>query len=274
MDQGRNYILPVETVGHALAQLMYSIVITTNGTEQVGGVKNAIPNLSLYIPYDDTGPNVNLTIPLGPVLDGIKPILEQYGIGMTIFLNSADGSGYTLKVKIYKGLDRTSSQSVNKIVRFSPAFDSLTNIKELHSIAGLKNVVYTFPPVFSKTTPKLGPGFACLAPGDTDLGFNRRVMVIIVDEITEDMVLDDQSGVNTLLDVKAQNALANNTFTKIVDGEVVPQNDFVYGTDYNLGDIIELQGYSNLVQNARITEYIRSQDAAGERAYPTVSVIA
>jgi hypothetical protein len=40
-----------------------------------------------------------------------------------------------------------------------------------------------------------------------------------------------------------------------------------------LGDIIEVQGNSDIVSTARVTEYIHSQDAAGEKAYPTVTMI-
>ena len=53
----------------------------------------------------------------------------------------------------------------------------------------------------------------------------------------------------------------------------MPDNQFQYGIHYNLGDVIEVEGNTGVVQSARITEYIRSQDAAGEKAYPTVSMI-
>jgi hypothetical protein len=75
------------------------------------------------------------------------------------------------------------------------------------------------------------------------------------------------------LDIAAYNYLLNYTFTKAVDGEFVPQSPYIFGIDYFLGDVIELQGASGLIQNARVTEYIRSQDSTGEKAYPTVAVI-
>jgi hypothetical protein len=68
-------------------------------------------------------------------------------------------------------------------------------------------------------------------------------------------------------------ALANNNYTKLVDGEVVPQPQYKYGVNYKLGDLIELVGSDGGVQKAQVTEYIRSKDATGEKAYPTVSVV-
>jgi hypothetical protein len=65
----------------------------------------------------------------------------------------------------------------------------------------------------------------------------------------------------------------DNKFTKVVDGEIVPDIQFKYGVHYYLGDVVELQGNSGIVQNARVTEYIRTQDESGERAYPTVTVL-
>jgi hypothetical protein len=58
-----------------------------------------------------------------------------------------------------------------------------------------------------------------------------------------------------------------------VDGEVAPTNLFQYGKDYNLGDIIEVQGNTSLVDVSRVTEYIRTQTAEGEKSYPTVVAI-
>ena len=77
----------------------------------------------------------------------------------------------------------------------------------------------------------------------------------------------------SILNSRANDDLSNNHFIKAVDGEIVPDNQFKYGIHYNLGDIIEVEGNSGVVQTARITEYIRAQDNAGEKAYPTVSMI-
>jgi len=98
-------------------------------------------------------------------------------------------------------------------------------------------------------------------------------MMIFADDITTDMVAGNSQSLVNILNSRALDELTNNPFIKSVDGEIVPDNQFQYGIHYNLGDVIEVEGNTGVVQSARITEYIRSQDAAGEKAYPTVSMI-
>jgi len=98
-------------------------------------------------------------------------------------------------------------------------------------------------------------------------------MMIFADDITTDMVAGNSQSLVNILNSRALDELTNNHFIKSVDGEIVPDNQFQYGIHYNLGDVIEVEGNTGVVQSARITEYIRSQDAAGEKAYPTVTMI-
>jgi hypothetical protein len=58
-----------------------------------------------------------------------------------------------------------------------------------------------------------------------------------------------------------------------VDGETSPISEYKYGTDYKMGDILELESFTGALSKARVTEFIRSQDSNGEKAYPTISVI-
>ena len=116
------------------------------------------------------------------------------------------------------------------------------------------------------------PGVSRLS-GSQYTGFDLRAQMILPSDITTDMVGGSQANLVNILNSRAYDALTTNHFVKAVDGEIVPENQFQYGIHYNLGDIIEVEGNSGIVQTARITEYIRSQDPAGEKAYPTVSMI-
>ena len=245
---------------------------TIDSSTGIDGPRQVIPNLSLDT-YDTTGAMITMGISYGPLYDGLVQIAQTSMVGFTLYLASASTSGYSLKFKSYRGRDLTSGQSLLPIVRFSSAMDSLTEVKELRSIAGYKNVAYAFAPA--------NPGGLADSPGVayTDvnaknaIGFDRRIIMVFADDITTDLVGGDKAVLVQLLTQRAKDALANNNYVKMVDGELVPQSQFQYGRDYGLGDIIELQGPSGLVQNARITEYIRAQDSTGEREYPTVSVI-
>ena len=188
---------------------------------------------------------------------------------MQIALESATDAGYSLKFRTYRGLNRTSSQSVNEQVRFSPEMDSLTDIKELRSISDFKTNVWTFAPA--------NPGELAGTPGYSNYGsysgFDLRAMMVFCEDITTDAIGGSAQTLVDILNTRARDALTDHIYRKVVDGEVVPGVQFHYGAHYYLGDIVELQGNSGIVQNARVTEYIRVQDEAGQRAYPTVAVI-
>ena len=235
----------------------------------------AIPGLGLRA-YDDTGGIIKVGVPYGPVFKALKEIATTYEIGQQITLDSVTDSSYFLGYRNYKGLDRTTDQVINSAVRFSPQMDSFTDMKDLQSIAALKTQVYSFAPGLKpdEGQPPLTtiPGVAALT-GPQYTGFDLRALMTFEGDISTDMVGGSQQNVVNILNSRAFDQLTNNTYVKSVDGEIVPDNQFKYGVHYNLGDIVEVEGNTGVVQAARITEYIRSQDSAGEKAYPTVTMI-
>jgi hypothetical protein len=227
----------------------------------------AIPNLGLKS-YDQSG-SVALAVPYGPVYDAMRAIATAYEIGIRITLEPTDAVPGQLLFQAYKGLDHTTAQSVNPIVRFSPQMDTLTNIKELQSISGYKNLVYSFcPPNPDGLAPNCG---SASVSGPT--GWDLRAELTFEEDITTDMVGGDANAMQNLLNSRATIAMNNARAVKAVDGTIVPLHQFQYNVDYTLGDIIEVQGNSGVVQNSRITEYIRAQDSSGEKAYPTVAML-
>jgi Siphovirus ReqiPepy6 Gp37-like protein len=269
-----------ETPGWMLWAIVYYMCCTgspyLNGTYPTG-ITNpqqlAIPGLGLK-DYDKSGIPIKTGIPYGPVYDAMREIATAYEIGMQITLESATDTSYSLGFRSYKGLDRTSGQTLYPPVRFSPQMDSLTDIKELQSIAALKTLAYAFSGLNQVDNPGLTglPGTANRA-GSQYTGFDLRALMLFEDDITTDMIGGVAAKLIEILNTRAAFGLAANRFEKAVDGEIVPTNQFKYGIHYNLGDLIEVQGNSEIISTSRVTEYIRSQDEAGERAYPTVAML-
>lgn len=278
LHQDRYWQVGGQPAGWAMATMVWYMVI--DGPFLDGSTPTGIPNPWIFrVPglittdFDQSGPIINVAVPFGPLYDGLREVATTYQVGMKITLDWATDAGYQIHYRTYRGIDHTSQQSVRELVRFSPGMDSLTDIKELQSIAGYKTNVWSFAPA--------NPGELATTPGHdgrvssgaTYTGFDLRAMMYFAEDLTTDMIGGDANVLLQLLNSRARDALANNNFTKVVDGEVVPQVQFQYGRDYHLGDIIELQGNTGAIQNARVTEYIRVHDEEGERAYPTVSVI-
>jgi Siphovirus ReqiPepy6 Gp37-like protein len=249
--------------------------------------------------YDTSGPNISVGIPFGPVYDAMRDIATTYEIGMRIVLtyvtdqpyathNPAVQGGqdpyvfspYYLEFTSYRGNDRSSSQTDFPVVRFSPQTDSLNNIKEIQSATDFKTVIYSFAPENpGGLATSIGCGRATLISQyeianlqDWIWSFDVRALMTFEDDITTDMVGTSSSNLLAVLNSRANDALTSHPFAIAVDGEISPKNQYQYGTDYGLGDIIEVQGNSGATQRARVTEFIRAQDQAGERSYPTVTM--
>jgi Siphovirus ReqiPepy6 Gp37-like protein len=234
-----------------------------------------IPGLTTQ-DLDATGGTITVAVPYGPVYDALYELATTYQVGMKIILEYANSGGYHLGFYAYRGVDRSSIQGLRPVVRFSPDMESLTDIKELSSIAGYKTIMYVWAPANPgglATDPGVASYSSLSIVGPPTSGWDVRAGIIFADDITTDLVGGSSAVMQSLLTERAESGLSNAATVAQVDGEIVPTSQFKYGRDYNLGDIIEVAGYSGVVQPARVTEYVRSQDASGEKAYPGLTLI-
>lgn len=255
-------------------------------------------NLASYKAKDDSDNQLPaVLIPYGPVYDALRKVAEQHKIGMQTFLNTDD---FTIRFRTYKGTNRTTNQNPkkNEIVRFSTVMDSLAKVNELRSIAEFKTLVYSYASDLEKVDvdPATGaghedlrfiqttPGVARRSPQEGKYtGFDLRAAMTLEGDIKiqNDINKTDPRGdlagmqkeLRDVLNNRADKEMKQNPNIRSVDGEVAPTNLFQYGRDYELGDLIEVQGASGFADVSRVTEYIRSQDSSGENSYPTVEVV-
>lgn len=238
---------------------------------------NEIPELSLGA-IDSSGTVQKLVAPIGPLYDALEALAETHKVGFSLYLHDADAdTGFELKFKTYTGLDRTSDQSVNDLVRLSPELDGISDLKEVRSIAQFKNVVYIYyQDIITKHL---------LAPADPEPeGLERRVLVVNAEGEPIGRKYTSPGGgftqtyvgsteITAFREQNAKNAFANHNYIRSIDGQTSPISDYKFGTDYFLGDIIELEGLTGEIAKAQITEFIRSKDKNGEKSYPTISVV-
>ena len=308
--EDRYWLISPTTTGYANTTpgwILWNIVhqmVTWDGSMVLSGYamphahQLAITGLTLGR-YDSSDAPVSISVPYGPLYDALREIAEAYNLGMRmavtyttdkVYLTVDSGvfpdipQDYFLEFTNYRGIDRTTRQTVNPPVRFSPQFDSLTNIKELQSIADQKTLVFAFAPgnPGGLATGLLAGRATTVKQWEPTVPANReeiwsfdvRAEQVFCDDITTDSGITTAANLTTVLNQRAQAVLNAKAFKVFVDGEIVPGNQFVYGADYGLGDIIEVQGNSGVIQLSKVTEFIRTQDSTGERSYPTLSAIA
>lgn len=277
----KEWLLPDLPPGQLLSKIVQDFCIASSyldGTINIGlGLDDShtslfsIPGLALGA-VDMTGPAaISLTVPFGPVYQALKQISETYEVGQKIVLVDASSSSYLLHYISYRGQNRTSDQNVNPVIQFSPEMDSFTNISDLESISDYRNFAYVFATNLPAGTPNAA-GYSSSVPFDSVTGFDRRILEVFADDIDPDSYVDVDE-LQTILNQKAEKELQNHKIVQLVDGEIIEIEDAAYGIDFFLGDIVEVEGNTGVLQKARITEYIRSQDSTGERAYPTLAMI-
>lgn len=175
------------------------------------------------------------------------PAVEQYGIRAV----RPNAAGTAIGIEIYKGVDRSAT------VYFDATRDLLDDGKYLFSKVGSKNVAYG-----------LGGGMAAtMFEGVSEpTGLERKVMLVDA----------SQSGIVNpeILKHEMSNALAEAHETALFDGSINQDlSPYIYGVDYNLGDIVKVVGDYGLTTNARVTEYIRSDGPTGYKAFPTLTAL-
>jgi len=259
------YTVDSMQIGEFLATVVSALLIDPTDfgapytTINLDWADDGIPGLALGA-TDGNGAVKKLTFPLGPIYDSIANLATEQHLGIKLYLESAtEGGTFVLKFASYRGVDRTSDQEVTRLIRMSPDMDSLLNSKEFVSAENYKNVVYvTYK---NKVTMHY---FGSTEP----LGFNRRV--IRVDAPDVKLSADRIAGFRAQV---AWNTLVQHAQASAVDGQVQTVSLHKFGKDYYLGDVIELQGNDGIIQLAQVTEHIRSQDQAGFKEYPTLTVI-
>lgn len=213
-----------------------------------------------YFPADtipETADVITREFEPSSVYSVVKSVCDEFELGFRLYLNP---DTQELNFDVYSGNDRTSAQSSVAAVVFSQALDNLSNVTELKSHAGFKNVAYVFG--------KVGSTIVYSHEDEANLrGVERRVLVVVDNDIEEtDPVLLEE-----LLQNKGKEELAKHRKVYAFDGEIPQNSDYKYNVDYILGDMVEMRNTDGAAKNMRVAEQIFVIDEQGERSYPTLT---
>lgn len=239
-------------------QMFHDICVT--GVLDVGD-KIPLINEGSIFPADTTpAPTDSITYIIDPdtLYNAEKTLCDQYLMGFRLVRNADTAQ---LWFDIYMGSDRTSHQATLPAVIFSPGLGNLHNTSELRSLALYKNAAYVITPV----------GTRIVYPVDVDpttSGFDRRVLIVKADDITD----TDPVVAQALMLQRGTDELAKNRKVQAFDGEISQTSQYVYGVDYNLGDLVETRNVDGVSNNMQVTEHIFVSDKEGVRSYPTLAV--
>ena len=206
---------------------------------------------------DEPDDTITYEIDMMSVYKAIQDLCNIYNMGFRL---CRDNDNPNLYWDIYVGSDRTTGQTSLAAVVFAPELDNLVDTTRIVSSAIYKNVAY----VFSKEGFEVVYGLNV----DPDVeGFERRVLFVKMDDIE-----DGDPDASTKMTRKGSEELAKARNVVAFDGELAQTSQYVYGTHYNLGDLVELRNDSGTSSIMRVTEQIFVSDKEGVRSYPTLSL--
>lgn len=160
-------------------------------------------------------------------------------------------AGTAVSIEIYTGTDKSAT------VYFDATRDLLDDGKYLFSKVGSANAAYG---VASGLAATMYEG------ASNPTGLARRVILVDASAagIADATVLKNEMGI----------ALSLAHETAMFDGSINPDlSPYIYGVGYKLGDLVKVVGDYGLTYTSRVTEYIRTEDASGSKAYPTLMAL-
>lgn len=228
--------------------------------------------VSNFIFEASTDPAITaLTIDTQVMADNLYTVIQTLcsvrNIGFKITLTTDN----KLKFKLYSGLDRSYDQTDNSVVIFSDKFNNLLSSDHTSDKTMMKTVSLVLGPGEGAERT----GAVAIAPEGAGTGLNRREMYSDGSSVSEEVdgvIISPEDFLNQLIEIGDAD-LAENIWYEVFDGNVQPDGNFKYGTDYGLGDIVELANKYGDEGKARVTEFIRSQDQSGISVYPTFEMI-
>lgn len=203
-----------------------------------------------------------------PMYGQIKELCDTYGMGFRFALNKETGQLY---FDIFTGRDRTTRQKTDPAVVFGGQLGNLLSEKLYETLANWKNLVRVYPP---GKTPFHGLKYHDVSDPIVRTGFSRRTMEIVLEELpdfpgttTSEWLMHFRSYATR----KGREALAQQRWVTLFDGEVSADSGYEYERDYNLGDILEIQSEDSGASYVRAVEQIFISDAEGERSFPALA---
>lgn len=195
--------------------------------------------------------------------EAISELCKKNNIGFKIILNESNEFVFSL----YIGEDRSRNQSKLPYVIFSPTYDNLTSSSFVESKKLFKNVNLVAGEGEGSARKKVSVGKAS--------GLERREMFTDARDLsttTENGTISNDEY-NKQLKQRGAVKLSDNNDINSFAAEIAPKISYVYGKDYNLGDIVQVSNEYGKRKAQRISELTFTQTSTGNKVYPTFSKV-
>lgn len=195
--------------------------------------------------------------------DAIYSLCEEKKVGFDVFPTE---NGFEFELKA--GTDRSYKQNTLPWVVFSPNYDNMLSSNYINSYVNFKTIALVGGEgegSEKKTTTAVDDDGA-------GSGLDRREMYVsasfISSNIPEGYEITPASYLEQIR-YQGRLELRETKYTTAFDGEISVDVQYVYGKDFYLGDIVQIENEYDVTARSRINEIMWSQDISGTQMVPT-----
>lgn len=279
----RRIITSSEVFAGNLSEIIGTILtreIMTSGNRQIPGF--------IYTPSTDTritSITTEFTARGENVYDIICSLCQENKIGFKVLPYGEGG----FEFQLYKGVDHSYDQNAVPYVVFSPSFENLLNSNYIKSFKAYKNSVYavgTYQKEVTLTnkykdddgnwveettttyeeTEVTAWGYS---ENSAPSGLARREIFVDNGGVNDGEQGGEASSWNAINKQKGLTELANHQTTTAFEGELEATRQYVYGENFDIGDIVQVENEFGITGTVYISEIVWSQDVNGLTMTPT-----
>lgn len=196
--------------------------------------------------------------------DTIDALCASYGVGYDVTIDLAT---HAMTFNLFKGEDRSYDQTENPYVVFSPEYENLVETTYQESMKKFYNVANVGGEGEGDERKFATAGDASMSGLDRyELYVDKKSVSSNRGEITEEEYYE-------LLRQAGDDKLATYQITRAYEGTVQSGGQFRLGTDYDLGDIVEVVNEFGMEGRCRISAVIDCLDGTGRHVVPTFEAL-
>jgi hypothetical protein len=220
-----------------------------------------LPNVIVSNTLTDNGPLKDRDIKRGDLYATVLELLDEINGGIKV--NRPNVSEPTIRIILHQGEDLVRD------VRFSWAEGEIANAKYFKSSKRKKNAAYITNNFKGKYVER-----------DTTLsGWDKRVMFIDATDITTNpndpatiwIYQRLNAALDSQLDTRARRTIRRHKQKTILEATLSLSAKSHYRVDYDIGDIVWVDGDYDISDEMRVIEFAESEDENGEFGLPTLS---
>ena len=193
----------------------------------------------------------------GDLYTQIKDILD--GIDAGIKVRRPDNAHEKIRVIVHKGTNRKDT------VRFSYLRGEVTKAKYFWSTRNYRNAAYI--------STRYQGQYVVPASGSGLSGLDRRVMFIDATDVNKGETTAQKNLIKSVLQNRAKRELRKHRLKTVFEAEISPQNRYEFRKDYDVGDLVYVDGNYDVSAVMRVTEFVESDEGNGTVGIPTLEAV-